>query len=318
MIFYNVKIFVLLIPKYFFLQRKQPKNKSVSTLKIPLNPNNPHLEIFSVEEEQEPTKRQKTLIETKSPVKDYIENIDKIVKNPTKNKLPENDANGKGKRHLRMKFMGIPTSFHDVQDNGESEKFWEKFQHHHVQEFLAIEKTLKRPEDIKIHYKVPRVSLKPSNAKREKRKFSPFVKANPRGNDPKWLRQDKSLPWIFDGEIHANKKTSETLTSVAELDFEEPLLEDDESLEEIPKVDCSDGSSKTSLSSDCTNFTNDSGSLVMTHDGKILLNKLNSKKFVEQKSLVTAEKVLEKKFKQNPFEVRIFVGISINFVKLFI
>lgn len=155
-------------------------------------------------------------------------------------------------------------------------------------------------------------------------KFVPFKKAQPRGTNARNLRADKSLPWIED-ELNATKvklqknsrregtfndrilESGKTTSKVTKKKKENPsaikksfneiiakklqdynppnkneMVQDSESSLEIQSIE-----SSSSLSSTGTNFTNDSGSVLMFENKSIPTREMNAeKKFLVRFSIL--------------------------------
>ena len=155
-------------------------------------------------------------------------------------------------------------------------------------------------------------------------KFAPFKKAQPRGTNVRNLRADKSLPWIedelnsmkiklqkdskkertFNDEISESRKTTgkardekEENSNALKKSFNEIIAkklqdynppnknETDQDSESSLRIQSIESSS--SLSSTGTNFTNDSGSVLMFQDKSIPTREMNAeKKFLVRFSIL--------------------------------
>lgn len=169
------------------------------------------------------------------------------------------------------------------------------------------------PEDVKLIPKIPECdyTIKEERERLEADKFAPFSRAQPRGTNAKNLRVDKSLPWIQDVLIKATKlkrerRHGESFTSEildADVQTERKVAKNPSAIKKayLNFISCKlqdyktpgedfDGEtnnaivddeiqssveSSSSLSSDGTHFTDDSGSYVMALDAKIHKSEMN-------------------------------------------
>lgn len=264
------------------------------------------------------------LASIESPIQQHIRQIDENLKHRFRNEQKIKIKKSKSeieKQTKRMNFMGIPTSNADatrcalksiverVSSNGK----------------LTTKERVITTKDggVKFAPKIP--SFKADEDECQETKAIPrFVKAQPRGNDPRMLRVDKSLPWIQSEidvvkrsekrenheerefppffatieETHTAKKASDENRSAIKETFHEIIasklqnqkadrtaidsesedIDEQENRGEDNKVQSVDSTS--TLSSNGTFFSNDSGSYFMILDKKIPKSELNiAKKF---------------------------------------
>lgn len=245
-----------------------------------------------------------------SPIKQHVQKMNKNLKlryHCEKRIRIKKSKNQIEKQLKRMNFMGIPKS------NADTTRCDIKS----IVEKMSIEKSESKEQVItmadgcvKFTPKIP--CYKEENKCKEKKQKFTFSKAQPRGNDPKMLRADKSLPWIqsdinvekkFDrSDVHDEKNlfveneedtwkiftTEENVSnenrSTIKKTFNKIIANKLRNLDvDFTTIDDHDSQlieSLSTLSSSGTYFSNDSGSYLMVLDGKIPKSKLNiSKKF---------------------------------------
>lgn len=231
--------------------------------------------------------------------------------------------NHDAKRYQRMKFMGIPvpstshasTRVSHTNLNSIVAKISQTSK-------VPNRKLAKSPEDVELLVKIPEFDCA-NESERERSKVDkipPFIRAQPRGTNAKDLRVDKSLPWIgdeFGVDVKIDFGNGKTFTdddvpaqsegkvdessSAIKKSYKEIIaskLQDYKQLRSAPddaenKDDCeenqiqSTGESSSTLSSDGTYFTDDSGSFIMDHDNKISKSQMiREKKFLVRENFM--------------------------------
>lgn len=262
-----------------------------------------------------------------SPIKQHIKEVDKKLKQKYLSKKPlkkEIDEATLQKQYQRMKFMGIPTNQKD-----ESEDTKESSHKYDDDDKLTLkDKQSEReivPEAVKLLPKIPSLRCVIDECKDVRRDKKVFKKAQPRGNDPKMLRTDKSLPWMENELKEARKrKVKETgkSNSIEIITFDQhdsvegvgkfrkydenwsdlrksysKMIADKFELHKVRDINDNENvesekksitlSTISSLSSAGTNFTNDSGSYFQILDQKIPKSHVNvEKKFQVHKLII--------------------------------
>lgn len=252
------------------------------------------------------------LASIESPIKQHIRQINENLRHRYRNEKRikiKKSKNEIEKQLKRMNFMGIPTTNADVSQCTIKS----------IVKKISFNSTSKEPvitrNGTKFKPKIPSFKVEEDECKQTKATFR-FEKAQPRGNDPKMLRVDKSLPWIQSeiDEIKTKKmekseNCEERKFSIVENAKSKKVVknEPDESQSAIKKafneiissklqnqksdlnlIEATDNrdskvqsiESTSTLSSTGTYFSDDSGSYFMILDQKIPKSELNiAKKF---------------------------------------
>lgn len=261
------------------------------------------------------SKKKNDSVSIESPIKQHIRQIDENLKHRyrSEKKIKIKKSKKEIEKQLkRMNFMGIPIS------NADATRCAIKS----IVEQMSIEKTTSKERvitmaDGSVKF-MPRVPFfhneREDECKETKSTASRFSKAEPRGNDPRLLRIDKSYPWIqFDvadtkkkSENSENQKEKNLIVQNVELHEKISVVKNaqEENCSAIKKtfsdiiasklqnqntdltdskdIENLDRESKTqsiasalTLSSEGTYFSNDSGSYLMFTDEKIPKSQLN-------------------------------------------
>lgn len=296
--------------------------KLLSCLKPSREPNNDKTILF----ERDSSSKKIDLASIESPIKQHIRKIDEKLKQRHRytrmtSKIKKNiDEEERKKQMRRMNFMGIPisTSNADVakkcKKQNEIEKIVKKIS---SKTSLEIDdKFISTKGDggvVKFFPTIPQYQNDEISIEKCNRQQSiPFKKAKPRCNDPKYLRIDKSLPYIDMEQVknmkvienqcesslqhHNAEKSEEKIPSIAADKEKNQMSAIKKSFNKIIEKKLQDykiqpntdivsemGDSKvqsiesatTTLSSEGTLFSNDSGSYLMILDEKIPKTQLN-------------------------------------------
>lgn len=333
------------------MQKFLPKARKQTTLKNNFSLDDDRRKLFTDGYDNDMIKDKIRSVSIISPIKQYIQQIDDKLKSrrtqtivkKSKSQMNASTSNGQDetKRYKRMKFMGIPipqsahksiklkcsktelksivakVSEASLLSNGNSDRFTKENKYSNI---------ITSPEDIKLIPEIPdfdSIFIDEEKNYENRRNIKHFVKAQPRGTNPKELRSDKSLPWIedelscsilkaendlngksFNDEVISMKITTDIVKKLNSAEstikkaFNEVIaskLHDNKTPqdgksdshltihESGPAVDLEVQStsnelsriSASSLSSEGTNFSNESGSYFMIVDEKIPINELN-------------------------------------------